>query len=409
MPILQTQAKIEDDFSTLETSSGYFVQLPVELLKSDLSSSALRLYLLLLSYSGPKSCAWPGQARLAADLKLSERRVRDLLTELEVANLIKIEHIAGTSNLYHIHRFELRSLPGKRASESTPAEKFQGERQKSSAELHVLESKNMCEEMVSSGNSEKDGKATVNPIASAEEEFIQAGLPPLMATELAQIAFSNRRELKYIRTLITASQEKSIHNSVGFIRFMVLRNADPTSTIRPKTRTKPEKPNPTQPIDFAKYTTGKYAYLTNRKELMGSEIIPLEVERGLPSPVEPTPQAKKGANIQPNKPEYFQLHRTITETFGLETEKVLTEWGKVLEGLADCPQSGYFYPALGWLEKLDEVKIYRLIFRNRFDQRAGERWLSLLAKGLRLLYGVELRILCQSLDLMDDSALKNPI
>jgi len=400
MPNLQTQAQIGVVSATLETTSGYFVQVPVELLKSDLSSSALRLYLVLLSYGGPKSCAWPGQARLATDLKLSERRVRDLLTELEATGLIQIEHVAGTSNLYHLHRFELRGLPGKKeiqkkeAIEATPAEKCQKERQKSATELHVLELNNMCEGKVLAEKARKEDETSDSLLATIEKEFILAGLTSLMASELAEIALNNKRDQDYVKGLVTASRERGIHNPVGFIRFMVLRNSDP---ISPKPRSKPEKPNPTQPIDFAKYTSGKYAYLTNCKDIVVNEPELPIVEPLSPSSVQPDAPQKEVVSRQPVRPEYRKLRQVMAETFGLENEKVLTEWEKVLETLADCPQNSYFYPALGWLERVNEVKCYRLVFRNRFDLKLGQRYLPQLRMTLLATYGLDLAIDCQSL------------
>ncbi len=400
MPNLQTQAQIGVVSATLETSSGYFVQVPVELLKSDLSSSALRLYLLLLSYGGPKSCAWPGQTRLAADLKLSERRVRDLLTELETAGLIKIEHVAGTSNLYHLQRFELRGLPGKKQtpqkeeSLTTPAESFQGERQKSATELHVLESKNMCEEKTLARKNDEVKEEANNQLMNIKEELIHAGLTSIMATELTEIVLSNKRDSEYVKHLIAASLAKGIHNPIGFIRFMILRNSDPAI---PKPRPKLEKSKPTQPIDFAKYTSGKYAYLTSNREIPVGEIDPTKAESPVSEPVEAIPQVKEENNPQPVKPEFDKLRQVIIGTFGLESEKALLEWEKVLEGLEDCSQVGYFYPALGWLEGTGEAKNYRLVFRNRFDLRAGQRYFNQLKSRLLAIYGPDLIIDCQSL------------
>jgi len=421
MPAFQTQIEKGEYSDTPQKPSGFFVQVPVELLKSEVSSSALRLYLLLLSYGGPKSTAWPGQSRLANDLQLSERRVRNLLTELAAAGLIRIEHVAGTSNLYHLHRFELRSLPGKGAAthEATPEQKCQGDRNYSSTELHVLESKIVCDEKPQSeGNSEQEG-VYLSLLTTLEKELLKTEMSRLVAKELAGILANNGRDLEYIQTLITASQDKAIHNPIGFIRFMVLRNAEPIRSARSNTRRKVGKtlPETTPPIDFSKYTTGKYAYLTERNSIpnlvdppieVGAEncfdsipikvIIPkLENQDSFPMDVKAMPLVPTVGSINPvwAKPEHVTLRRIIATTYGFQSEKPIENWSELLSKLATQGWATYFYPTLGWLAaSAENSRQFNLIFRNKFDRRLSEPYLKQLIEFLTNNFGFEIDLVC---------------
>ncbi len=421
MPAIQIQIEKGEHSAIPKNPAGFFVQVPVELLKSEVSSSALRLYLLLLSYGGPRATAWPGQSRLANDLQLSERRVRNLLTELEAAGLIRIEHVAGTSNLYHLHRFELRSLPGKGTAtcEATSEQKCQGERNYSSTELHVLESKIVCEEKPQSKMNNEQKGVYLSLVTALEKELLKTEMNELVARELAVILANNGRDLEYIQTLITASQGKSIHNPIGFVRFMVLRNVEPICSSRLNARRKVEKtlPETTPPIDFSKYTTGKYAYLTERKSIpnladppneVGAEnyfdhiaikvIDPkLENQNNYPVTVKAMPLLPTVEPINPAwaKPEHVALRRIIATSYGFQSEKLIKNWSELLSKLATQGWATYFYPTLGWLTTSPEnSRQFNLIFRNKFDKRLSEPYLKQLIEFLTNNFGFGIELVC---------------
>ncbi len=83
-----------------------FVQIPNDFLRNpSLSIGAKVLYAILLGYQGTKERAYPGQARLAEELGISEASVRKCLAELKQANLIKVTRRGqGKQNLYQVSR-----------------------------------------------------------------------------------------------------------------------------------------------------------------------------------------------------------------------------------------------------------------------------------------------------------------
>ncbi|MEI7555181.1 helix-turn-helix domain-containing protein [Candidatus Chlorohelix sp.] len=262
---------------TVPKRAGQFVQIPLELIReTEISPAALKLYMIILSYSGvDNNSAFPSQSRLASDMKLTERRVRTLLVELLEANLVEIIHRAGTSNLY---------IPLWKAGREAE-ENFRGERKNSSANLHEHDLKHVCEKnSISETISDTDIEAvsTDTPCENTENDkqistlLVSAGISFVMAQELTPIIRQNNRDISYVKSLIETSQEKYIHNPIGFIRFMILRNAEPVSK-KINARSKQPK-NPTAatqtPLDFSKYLTGKYAYLTATTS--GDDTIPKE-------------------------------------------------------------------------------------------------------------------------------------
>jgi hypothetical protein len=88
-----------------QTGSGFwFVQVPIALVRnSELSHTALRVYAALASYANSEKTAWPGQARLATDIGVSERTIRFRLKELEDAGHIVIKRRGRRkTNLYFL-------------------------------------------------------------------------------------------------------------------------------------------------------------------------------------------------------------------------------------------------------------------------------------------------------------------
>ncbi len=81
-----------------------FVQVPLEVLEASISTSAMKLYLILMKYARQSNECWPSQLTLGRDMNLKPRRIADLLKELEKASLITIICRAkeGLSNHYRL-------------------------------------------------------------------------------------------------------------------------------------------------------------------------------------------------------------------------------------------------------------------------------------------------------------------
>jgi hypothetical protein len=255
-----------------EQEGGYFVQVPVELLKSDICSpTALKLYLVLLSYCGRGETAFPGQARLARDMGLSERRVRIVLGELQEVELLSVAHRAGKTNIYRLHRFRLRGQTA-----TTPEEKLPTKRKKDSAhgrnitsaeshvESHLKESdSNMPEkvvaEPVSDNKSGEEKEATNSSITEVEKELRKAGIKHDVARTLATLATNNGRDSHYINNLRQRVENNpALTNPVGYLVTLVRQNAEP---VVPQA-TAPLGTGKGGAIDWSKYMPGgKYAYL----------------------------------------------------------------------------------------------------------------------------------------------------
>jgi hypothetical protein len=106
-----SMSKIQVDVGSVSRSNerkgndkNLFVQVPVEVLEAGVSTSALKLYLILLKYARQSNECWPSQQTLGWDMNLKPRRIADLLKELEMASLITIISRAkeGLSNLYRL-------------------------------------------------------------------------------------------------------------------------------------------------------------------------------------------------------------------------------------------------------------------------------------------------------------------
>ncbi len=86
--------------------SCLFVQVPLEVLESNISPSALKLYLMLLKYARQAQECWPSHQTLARNMSLKPRRIANLLKELDEAGLVTVGSRAreGQSNLYRLHK-----------------------------------------------------------------------------------------------------------------------------------------------------------------------------------------------------------------------------------------------------------------------------------------------------------------
>src|SRR6476661_5913635 len=97
---------VSDTRGQSEKEKVLFVQVPLEVLEAKISTSAMKLYLVLLKYARQSNECWPSQQTLGRDMNLKARRIADLLKELENAALITILSRAkeGLSNLYRLLR-----------------------------------------------------------------------------------------------------------------------------------------------------------------------------------------------------------------------------------------------------------------------------------------------------------------
>jgi len=86
-------------------SAGGFTQLPNFILKDPkLSVGAKVVYAMFISYGWHNDFCYPGQARVAADIGMTQPRVAQLVGELEKAGLVSIERRGqGKTNIYTIH------------------------------------------------------------------------------------------------------------------------------------------------------------------------------------------------------------------------------------------------------------------------------------------------------------------
>lgn len=84
-----------------EWDQAGFVLLPNPVLFSELSDGAVRVYAALAHHAREKEECWPGQARLAGMIGISEARIRARLRELADAGLIEIRRPGqGRTNRY---------------------------------------------------------------------------------------------------------------------------------------------------------------------------------------------------------------------------------------------------------------------------------------------------------------------
>lgn len=74
----------------------------VVLLNSRLSLGARMLHATLTYYARQSNQAWPGQPKLAQQMGVAERTVRDYLRELETCGLVATTRRRSTSNLYRL-------------------------------------------------------------------------------------------------------------------------------------------------------------------------------------------------------------------------------------------------------------------------------------------------------------------
>lgn len=124
-----------NDFTTDETANivfeddvleAGFTTIPNAILRfPGISPGAKLLYVLLLSYAWNKGSCFPGQDRVADDLGVSDRSVRNYITELESAGLLRIKQRGlGQTNIYYVPR-----IPRPAESSAQTGKYFRSDRQ----------------------------------------------------------------------------------------------------------------------------------------------------------------------------------------------------------------------------------------------------------------------------------------
>lgn len=89
---------------SLTVERGPFEMLPHWLLHdAEISSHAIRIYLVIRSFGDEGRSAWPGRSRLAALIGQSRSTVTRAVQELEQAGALCIRRRSEQSNEYHIH------------------------------------------------------------------------------------------------------------------------------------------------------------------------------------------------------------------------------------------------------------------------------------------------------------------
>jgi hypothetical protein len=248
-------------------SDGHFIQIPVDFLRSkEYSRGAKDLYQLLATYCGAKEIAWPGQARLADELGVSDRTVRTWTRELVAKGLLEVKRRGLTkTNLYYLKRLptsEKKILPFPSGSD------FRHRPEAISDELHAfkqhaLESHTGQEIVSDESDFEPDQrtaekpKGDITPHPLLKQELEKAGIWPGTANQLVSVLQKNQRGTGYVANLVTWVQsQQHLANPGGYLAMMIRHDVTP-----PPLKTAYNRSNGKQ-IDFSKYSPGgKYAYL----------------------------------------------------------------------------------------------------------------------------------------------------
>ena len=280
-----------------EPKSTAFVKTEVaHLFNKNLSDGAFRLFLILKHYGWKTGECFPGQERLANDMGLKPRQIRNLLAEIEALEMVEKQARPGRSNLYALADTtpKIQSQPAElitsqsQASTTTndPGKKLPPPRQKIAYEEDQLirPINTVCESSptIHIPDAELIEK---NQTAQAEDisqnmgyvALIQAGVSSRRAERLVKLTIDrrggNRVEAdRYILKVVKAARAtKHIKNLAGYLTRLIEDEVQPTHTQKQPARTGQHKPASTNsnPIDFSKYGPGgKYAWLTTSHQTL---------------------------------------------------------------------------------------------------------------------------------------------
>lgn len=227
-----------------------FVCVPINLIRrreSGLSNSALRLFELMKYYAGSKRELWYSQARLATDLCLSTRRIRDLINELHQARLIEVRRrgLNQTNYYYILDQPDNQATPENQADE-LPDRKFSAtldrknpaalDRKNPADELDSIEldSKNVCDSPPTQNQNSEEQPGAKPEQKTIAEQIIKLGIGPHVAHDLIQQAATNGHNENWLQAWIEAAQRPSITEPAAYFRAMVLENNKPPKPKKAK-------------------------------------------------------------------------------------------------------------------------------------------------------------------------------
>lgn len=98
-------------------TAGGYTQIPNAILDAPLSAGAKLVYAMLLKYAWSNDFCFPGQGRLAQDVRVTDRSVRNYLAELKDGGYIHVTQQGLTKpNIYRLDLTVLRGRVSKGAS-----------------------------------------------------------------------------------------------------------------------------------------------------------------------------------------------------------------------------------------------------------------------------------------------------
>ncbi len=202
----------------------FFVQTPVHVVRCrSLPPVAKTTYDVLLSYRNAAGLAYPGQARLAAEVGVSEPTVRRALRLLAAVGLVEPQRRGqGLTNTYRVHRSPLRtaerkerSLQNERRVRST-ANKTCGE-----SDRRVKDPEQRNQPPVGKGGDEITKQINVDAALISQE----TGMDADEALRVAQEAAAQGQPPGYVAELVAhVTSSPRVQNPAGCLRALVQRS-----------------------------------------------------------------------------------------------------------------------------------------------------------------------------------------
>jgi hypothetical protein len=211
----------------------FFVQTPVSLVRCrSLTPVAKVTYDVLLSYRDSTGYAYPGQARLAAEVGVSEPTLRRALRLLVSASLVEpTRRGQGLTNCYLVHRSPLRPAEGKKRSVQN-LHPVHSKPNKTSGELDRKERDPEQRDQpppIPHVLVEEGGGEIVSELAQQIDADVAlitqaTGMDAGEAVLVAQAAASQGQPPSYIAELVThVTSSPSVQNPAGCLRALVQR------------------------------------------------------------------------------------------------------------------------------------------------------------------------------------------
>ncbi len=293
---------------TPPTAPEFFVQAPVSVVRCPtLSPVAKTTYDVLLSYRDPTGTAYPGQARLAAEVGVSEPTVRRALARLAAVGLVEpTRRGQGHTNAYRVHRSALRTA----SSDARPERKkftFQNEKPMRSRtnilfveldprELDPQEQNSPPPTPTNSvgvgGGGEPSPEQVQQTAADAALIVKATGMAPDEACATAEVAAASGHGPGYVAELVAhVTSAPSVQNPAGCLRALVL-----TGRRRPARGAGNVPPRAQRPALHPEHYTagGKYGHLFHRAASSEQRAVSADVPTGQPPTSNPQPPTPRG-------------------------------------------------------------------------------------------------------------------